>query len=63
MPPNGIVSSTNHRPETKNHLKLFTSPQRLPQYVEVPPNIEARGIISYLFDVLSFWSNPLLFKG
>jgi uncharacterized BrkB/YihY/UPF0761 family membrane protein len=30
------------------------SPQRIPQYVEVPPNIEAKRIISYFSAVLSY---------
>jgi hypothetical protein len=37
----------------KNQLRLFASLQSIPQYVEVPPNIEAKRIISYFFAVLS----------
>jgi hypothetical protein len=29
-------------------------PQRIPQYIEVPPNIKARRIISYFSAVLSY---------
>ena len=36
--------------------------QNIPQYVEVPPNIEAKQIISYLSAVLSYSSNHMLLK-
>ena len=39
---------------------LSGSPQRIPQYIKVPPNIEAKRIISYFSDVLSYSSKPLL---
>ena len=42
--------------------KLSDSPQRIPQYIEVPPNIEAKRTISYFSAVLSYSSNPLLLK-
>jgi len=51
------------RPEIKVSVnKLPDSPQRIPQYIEVPPNIEARRSFSYFSAVLSYWSNPLLLK-
>jgi hypothetical protein len=31
----------------------------IPQYIEVPPNIEAKRIISYFSAILSYWSNHL----
>jgi hypothetical protein len=37
-----------------NFEKRLPSPQRIPQYVEVPPNIEAKRIISYFCAVLSY---------
>ena len=37
--------------------------QGIPQYIEVPPNIEAKRIISNFNTVLSYSSNPPLFKG
>ena len=36
--------------------------KRIPQYVEVPPNIEAKRLGSYFSAVLSYLSNPLLLK-
>jgi hypothetical protein len=39
-----------------------TSLQSIPQYAEVPPNIEAKQIISYFSVTLSHQSNPLLLK-
>jgi len=50
------------RPETKNQIRLSTSFQSIPQYVEVPLNIEAKRIISYFSAVLSYRSNLLLLK-
>src|SRR4030042_6913410 len=43
-------------------LTLPGFPQSIPQYIEVPPNIEAKRIISYFYAVLSYSSNPLLLK-
>ena len=41
---------------------ISASLQRIPQYVEVLPNIEANQIISYFSAVLSYQSNSLLLK-
>jgi hypothetical protein len=35
-------------------VKLSGSPQHIPQYIEVPPNIEAKQIVSYFSTVLSY---------
>jgi hypothetical protein len=35
-------------------VKLPGSPQRFPQYIEVPPNIEAKQIVSYFSTVPSY---------
>ena len=43
-------------------ILLFGFPQSIPQYIEVPPNIEAKRITSYFSAVLSYSSNPLLLK-
>ena len=43
-------------------ILLSGSPQRIPQYIEVPPNIEANQIVSYFSTVLFYQSNPLLLK-
>ena len=37
--------------------------KRIPQYVEVPPNIEAKRLGSYFSAVLSYWPNELLLNG
>ena len=42
--------------------KLSDSPQRIPQYIEVPPNIEGKQIASCFSTVLFYQSNPLLLK-
>jgi hypothetical protein len=58
---NRYVEESGYRRDEKNHMsrvslifhpqsqvnKLSGSPQSIPQYVEVPPNIEAKRIISY----------------
>ncbi len=41
---------------------LSTSLQSIPQYIEVPPNIEVKQIVSYFSTVLFYQSNPLLLK-
>ncbi len=37
----------------RSQIKLAGSPQRIPQYIEVPPNIEAKQIVSFFSTVLS----------
>jgi len=37
-------------------------PQRHPQHIEVPPDIEAKRIISYFSSTLSRYSNNMLLK-
>jgi hypothetical protein len=34
--------------------KMSDSPQRIPQYIEVPPNVEAKRIIPYFSAVLFY---------
>ena len=46
----------------KNQIMLSTSPQTIPQYIEVPPNIEVTLIISCFSVVFFCWSNRLLLK-
>jgi hypothetical protein len=43
-------------------VNLSGSPQSIPQYIEVPPNMKAKRIISYFSAVLSYSSNPSLLK-
>ena len=43
-------------------LRLYTSFQSIPQYIEVPPNIEAKQIVSYFSTVLFYQSKPALLK-
>ena len=43
-------------------LKLYGSLQSIPQYVEVPPNIEVKQMVSYFSTVLFYQSNPVLLK-
>jgi hypothetical protein len=50
------------RPETKGSDKAVLLPSTIPQLVEVPPNIEAKRIISYFIAVRSYSSNPSLLK-
>jgi hypothetical protein len=40
---NGVIASS-----------LSTSLQRIPQYIEVPQNVEAKLIISYFFAIFSY---------
>jgi hypothetical protein len=53
------MAAVSHRddgklaPDSCQVNKLSGSPQRIPQYIEVPPNIEAKRIISYFSAVLS----------
>lgn len=50
-PPSGTATPGRSRCVPANRLP--GSPQRIPQYVEVPSNIEGKRIISYFSDVLS----------
>jgi hypothetical protein len=50
------------RLETKEVNKLSGFPQRIPQYIEVPPNVEAKRISSCLSAVLTCSCNPPLSK-
>ena len=43
-------------------IRLATFLQSIPQYVEVPLNIEAKRIVSYFSAVPSYESNPMLLK-
>ena len=49
-----LVSLGIVRLKTKEPGGNVHSLQRIPQYVEVPPNIEAKRIISYFSNVLSY---------
>ena len=42
------------RPETGGQIKLPGFPQSIPQYIEVPPNIEVKQIVSCFPAVLSY---------
>jgi hypothetical protein len=57
-----LLQAVRKGEDNENNHPLLPSPQRIPQYVEVPPNIEARRIILYFSDVLSYSSNPALLK-
>ena len=46
----------------KNQIRLSTSLQRIPQHIEVPPNIEVKQIVLYFLTVLSYSSDQLLLK-
>lgn len=52
----GIVS----RRETKEPDWPACLPLNIPQYIAVPPNNEAKRIISYFSAVLLYQTNPLL---
>ena len=58
----GCISSGSSGRGHKNQIRLSTSLQRFPQYVEAPPNIEAKRIISYVSAVLSYSSNSQILK-
>jgi len=38
----------NHGKKSAHLIELSASPQRFPQYVEVPPNIEVKQIVSFV---------------
>jgi len=46
----------------RSRIKLSGSPQRFPQYLEVPLNIEVKPIVPSFSPLLSFSSNPLFSK-
>jgi len=48
-----LANDVNGVKGVKNQIRLSTSPQRIPQHVEVPPNIEAKRIVSRFSAVLS----------
>ena len=48
------------RPETKNRIRRSAFLQRIPQHVEVPPNLEAKRIIPCFSAGLFCLSNTLL---
>jgi hypothetical protein len=49
-----LVGEVNDQPLSIFNKYQPTSLQSIPQYVEVPPNIEAKRIISYFYAVLSY---------
>jgi len=53
------LGSSGRRPGSQ--IKIG-SPQGFPQYLEVPPNIEVKPIVSGSSPLLSYSSNPLLSK-
>jgi hypothetical protein len=57
-----ILQPLRTKEDNGNNHALFPSPQRIPQYIEVPPNIEAKQIVLYFSDVFSCSSNPLLLE-
>jgi hypothetical protein len=48
--------------EPGSQIKLSASSQTIPQYIEVPPNIEVKQIVSTFSTVLFWQSNPSLLK-
>ena len=44
----------------KNQIMLSTALQAIPQYIEGPPNIEAKRIISCFSVIPSYWPNHML---
>jgi hypothetical protein len=58
----GSMNSGRFRRSQKNQIRLFPFLQNITQYIEVPPNTEAKRIISYVSAVLSCQPNPLLLK-
>ena len=57
-----ILQPLRTKEDNGNNHALFPSPQRIPQYIEGPPNIEAKQIVLYFSDVFSCSSNPLLLE-
>ena len=51
-----------HARRGKNKIRLSTSLQNVPQYIEAPPNTEGNRIISYFSDDPFCSSNQLLLK-
>jgi len=56
------VGVTRTAKRTQDQIRLPTSLQSLPQFIEVPPNIEIKPIVPGSFPLLSYSSNPLLSK-
>jgi hypothetical protein len=48
--------------EEDANARKFVIPQRAPQSVEVPPNVEAKHIVSGFSPLLSYSSNSPLLK-
>jgi hypothetical protein len=57
-----LLQAVRKEEDNENNHPLLPSPQRIPQYVEVPPNIEVKPIVSYFSTIPSCSSNPLLLK-
>jgi len=51
--PSGGISSAPSGRRPRSQIKLSGSPQRIPQYIEVPPNIEAKQVVLCLSTDLS----------
>ena len=56
------VGVTRTAKRTQDQIRLPTSLQSLPQFIEVPPNIEIKPIAPGSFPLLYYSSNPLLSK-
>ncbi len=50
----GHTPNQGFSPDGTQLNAYFPSPQSIPQHIEVPPNIEAKRIISYFSAVLSY---------
>ena len=48
--------------EEDANARKIVIPQRAPQSIEVPPNVEAKHIVSLFSPLLSYSSNPLVIK-
>jgi hypothetical protein len=57
-----ILEAVRKKEDNGNNPPLLPFPQNIPQYIEVPPNIEVKQIPSYFYTVLSSQSNHLLLK-
>ena len=57
-----ILQAVRKKEDNANNHPLLPFPQSIPQYIEVPPNIEVKQIVSYFSAIPSYQSNPPLLK-
>jgi hypothetical protein len=57
-----ILQAVRKKEDNGNNHPPLPSFQSIPQYLEVPPNIEAKRINSYFYSLLLCQSKPLLLK-